>query len=96
MFSFFISTEHIAFFNLYLTNYVHCWIRTKIFLFYSLSDSTAMSCAKLMWEMGSKNLVKIIKGRKLCFSTFSNSTFTPVCTECIFNIMFNLNLNLNV
>ena len=25
-------------------------------------DSTALSCAKLMWEMGSKNPVKVIKG----------------------------------
>ena len=26
------------------------------------ADSTALSCAKLMWEMGSKNPVKVIKG----------------------------------
>ena len=27
-----------------------------------ISDSTALSCAKLMWDMGSKNPVKVIKG----------------------------------
>jgi hypothetical protein len=43
-------------------------------IFFSFPDSTALSCAKLMWEMGSKNPVKVIKGifvRILVFSLFN-------------------------
>ena len=30
--------------------------------FLNFLDSTALSCARLMWEMGSRNPIKIIKG----------------------------------
>ena len=49
-----------------------------IIIRYNFADSTALSCAKLMWEMGSKNPVKIIKGIS-CW----NICFVIIITRCL-------------
>ena len=40
----------------------------RIIFHYYISDSPALSCAKLMWDMGSKNSVKVIKGKKFIYN----------------------------
>ena len=50
------------------------------------ADSIALSCAKLMWEMGSKNPVKVIKG--IFLELFFLRCTPAFSVMCIGNMIF--------